>query len=228
MAEKGGNKMNSNIKRAICIVAATAAFTSMFGCTVNKTTTKDGNVLNYSNLPTENGTAVYTFKYKDQNGKEATQSIDIDVEDVDNIEMVETGDITSDKFLKGIAKNEYQMDDKTAKKVAADPDTYKEFQFVEYVQNKSDRTMAYKDVEVDDNGKNGIWIKTSLDAEFTIAPGSVTPIYVFGIADMSKYKEDELETAFADINVKLMYTLVDSAQEDIDWEKADMNAMDIH
>ncbi len=220
--------MNSNIKRAICIVAAAAAFTSMFGCTVNKTSNKDGNVLNYSALPTENGTAEYSFKFKDMDGKEVTQKIDIDMEEVDNIEIVSSGDIASDKFLKGIAKNEYQMDDKTAQKVASDPETYKEFQFIEYVQNKSDKTMAYKDVAVKDNGKNGIWIKTALDAEYTIAPGSVAPIYVFGIADMSKYTEDELEAAFAEINVKLLYTLVNSAQDDVDWEGTRMSEMDIH
>lgn len=221
--------MKNNIKRVICIAAALAAFTSMWGCTVNSTkTNKEGQVINYSELKTENGTAVYTYKYTDNSGKEQTQAVDIDMDTADKIETVESRDITNDRFVSDIAQKSYQMDEKKAKEVASNPSDYKEFQFVEYVKNSSDKTMAYKNVAVKDNGKKGIWIKTTLDAEYTMIPGAVTPIYVYGIANMKKYDNDSLEKAFKDIDIQLEYTLVDSAQDDIDWETADVKTIDIH
>lgn len=239
--------MNNNIKRAICIVAATATFVSMFGCTIKssknsgKETTAsqsdtasdkkkkgDGAVMDYSSLSEKDGTAVYTFKFKDDKNKEYTRSIPIILDDVDTISIVPNDDIESDRFLSGMAKDGYKMSDEKAKEVAKNKDKFKEFQFIEYVQNTSDKRMAYREVAVENNGVKDIWIKTTLGEEATIAPGSVAMVYVHGIADMSKYDSESLNKAFKDIDVKLVYTLVNSAQDDIDWENADTKTIDIH
>lgn len=227
--------MNKNLKSAICIVTAFAAFMTMWGCTVkSKNQNKDaekkeeGQVVNYSELSTVDGTAAVTYKYTDAAGNEKTQKVDIDMETVDTVEMIDSIDIASDRFLDGVAQNGFQMTDDKAKEVAANPANYQEFQFIEYVQNNSDKTMAYRSVKVPDNGKNDIWIKTTLDAEFTMIPGAVTPVYVYGIADMSKYDKASLEKAFKDTKIQLEYVLVDSAQDDIDWESTDVKTIDIH
>ena len=44
----------------------------------------------------------------------------------------------------------------------------------------------------------------------------------------TKYDDESLNKAFKDIDVKLVYTLVNSAQDDIDWENADTKTIDIH
>lgn len=226
--------MKNGFKKAMCVFASLAILTSMWGCTVSKSnkhgeeTTKDGQVVNYSELSTVDGTAAVTYKYTDAEGKEKTNKIDIDMEDVDSVEIVSSMDISSDKFLNGIAQKGYQMDDKKAKEVAENPDNYKEFRFIEYIQNTSERTMAYKSVRVPGNGKNGIWINTSLDAEFTMIPGGVTEVYVYGIADMSKYDEQSLQEEFRKMKIQLEYVLCDSAQDDIDWEAADVKTIDFH
>lgn len=221
--------MSLKIKRVLCGVMAASIMFSLCSCTVGKTSgNKDGGVINYDNLKDENGTAVYTFKYTDESGEKKDGEVEIFTDETDKIEMTATGDISSKKFLSGLAESGYQMSADKAKEVASDTKRYKEFRFIEYVQNKSDKVMAYRSVRVKDNGKNNIWIRTSLEADFTIAPGSVTPIYVYGIADMSKYDGETLEEAFKEISVQLEYTLIDSALDDIDWEKADLSTLDIH
>lgn len=226
--------MKNNIKKILCVVAALATVASMYGCNIRKnpsdetTTKKEGNTINYEALKTENGTAVYTYKYTDTSGNEQTEKVDIDMEEVGNIDFVESRDVTNEKFVSDIAGRGYQMSEKEAEEVASDIDRYKEFQFVEYIQNSSDKTMAYKNIKVADNGKNGIWLKTTLDAEYTIAPGAVQPVYIFGIADMEKYDEKTLKEAFESIKVELEYALINSAQDDVDWETADIKTMNIH
>ncbi len=225
--------MRNNIKRAVCIITAFVAFMSMWGCTVKsgktgKDSKEGGQLIDYSELATVNGTAAVTYKYTDADGKEQTEKVDIDMDIADHVELVSTRDITSDRFLNGIAQKGYQMNESKAKEVASNPNDYHEFQFVEYVQNSSDKTMAYKSVRVPENGKNGIWINTALDAEFTMIPGGVTPVYVYGIADMKKYDKESLEKEFKNIKIQLEYVLTDSAQDDIDWETADVKTIDIH
>lgn len=226
--------MNNNFKKAICIIGALATIASMNGCSskVSKesqtTTAKDSGVLNYEELPKENGTAAYTYKYKDTSGQEQTDKVEIDIDEVDNISFVDTGDISSERFVSDIAQKGYGMTEKEAEEIASNQADYQEFQFVEYIQNNSNKVLAYKALKVTDNGKDGVWIKTSLDAEYTIAPGVVQAIYLFGIVDTEKYSEEEAEEIFDSMKIQIEYTLVNSAQEDIDWETADVKTMDIH
>lgn len=227
--------MKNHFKKAICIVAAFATFTSMFGCTVRNakddqttTTVKDSGVVDYKELPTENGTAVYTYKYKDDSGKEQTGEENIDVDIAGNITFKTNEDIENEKFVSVVGPKRYQMTEEQAEAIAKNPSNYQEFYFVEYIQNNSDKVMAFKTLKVNNDSSNGIWIKTDLGAEFAILSGAVQPVYVYGIADITKYDEESLKTAFDAVKIDLEYALVNSAQEDVDWETAEKMTMSIH
>lgn len=211
----------------MCIIAA-AAVCSLCGCTVSKSgSNKDGNVIKPDAESAKDGTVAYTYEYKDPKGEKKTDKVDIDVEEVDRIEFVESGDIKDKKFKSDIAPK-YGMSEKDAEKAVAKDSKFEEFQFTEYIQNKSDKKMAFKQLRVEKNGKNNIWINTDLGMECAVVPGSVYPVYVTGIADMSKYDEESIEKAFDEMKVQLEYTLIEMEDYDADWDNAEIQVMDIH
>ena len=227
--------MKKFIRKAVSIFAVLAVIFSLCSCTVktsqgtkNAKKGNDGVVITKKPDAKEKGTSVISYTYKDDKGKEKKGEVNIDFEEVDNIQLTERRVLDNKKFVSDIAQKEYKMPEKEAEKAVQKDSDFKEFTFTEYIENKANKRMAFKSVSVDLNGQKDIWIKSSLDAEFTIVPGSIYPIYVSGIADMSKYDEDSLEEAFKNIKVQLEYTLVDSAQEDIDWDNVDIKVMDIH
>lgn len=219
--------MKKLLRSIMCIIAA-AAVCSLCGCTVSKSgNNKDGNVIKPDAESAKDGTVAYTYEYTDRKGEKKTDKVDIDIEEVDNIEFAETGDIKNKKFKSDIAPA-YGMSEKDAEKAVAKDSKFEEFQFIEYIQNKSDKKMAFRQLRVENNGKNKIWINTDLGMECAVVPGSVYPVYICGIADMSKYDEESVEKAFAETKVQLEYTLIDVEENDADWDNAEIQVMDIH
>lgn len=210
----------------MCIIAA-ASVCSLCGCTVSKSGNKDGKVIKPDTESAKDGTVAYTYEYKDPKGEKKTDKVDIDVEEVDSIEFVESRDIKNKKFKSDIAPK-YGMSEKDAEKATEKDSKFEEFQFTEYIQNKSDKKMAFKQLRVENNGKNNIWINTDLGMEGAVVPGSVYPVYVSGIADMSKYDEESVEKAFDEMKVQLEYTLIEIEDYDADWDNAKIQVMDIH
>ncbi len=228
--------MKSKFLKAISLLCVFSIMGSFCSCTVSRSggsekkldSNKDGGVIDYSNLSQKDGTAVYTYKFTAPDGKEKTDKVNIDFENTDKIEIGETGDIKSDRFSSTVGERDYHMTPEEIEKAKDEKSDFQEFSFIEYIENKSNKAMAFRSIKVDYNGKKDIWIKTSLDAEFAIVPGSVYPVYILGIADMEKYDEKALEEAFKDISIQLEYTLVDSTMGDIDWDNAQIKTMDIH
>lgn len=220
--------MKKFLRSMMCLIAA-ASVCSLCGCTVSKTAGKnsDAGLIKPDAESAENNTVVYSYEYTNPKGKKEKQEVDIDVDEVDKIEFVSSGDLKNEKFVSKYAEN-YGMSEKEAKKAVSEKSEYKEFRFVEYIENKSDKRMAFKQIKVEENGKNNIWINTSFGAEYTIVPGAIYPIYVTGVADMSKQDEDAVNKIFKEMKVQLEYTLVDNAQDDIDWENSDIRVLDIH
>lgn len=229
--------MKKTILKVISLICTLSIMGSLCGCTVRTSngegdkkleSNKDGGVIDYSKLSQKDGTAVYTYKFTAPDGKKMTDKVNIDFESTDKIEIGATGDIEDKRFLSSYAENDYHMTKEEAEQVASDTKRFKEFAIVEYIQNKSNKAMAFRSIKVNYNGKSDIWIKTSLDAEFAIVPGSVYPVYIIGIADMAKYDEKSLKEAFKDIDIQLEYTLTQTTRDDIDWEKVEIKTMDIH
>ena len=210
-------------------VAAAAAVCSLCGCTVSKTSGKSGEpgVIKPDVDPTKERTVVYSYEYTNPKGEKKTEKVAIDTDEVDNIEFVSSGDLKNEKFVSKYAKG-YGMSQEEAEKAVSEDSGFKEFRFVEYIENKSDKRMAFRHLNVEGNGKNSIWINTDLGSECTIIPNAIYQIYVTGVADMSKQSEDDVKKVFDEMKVQLEYTYVDSAQDEIDWETADVKVMDIH
>lgn len=228
--------MKKRITKAISLLCVLSIMGSFCGCTVrtsnggnrNVNQNKDGGVIDYSNLSQKDGTAVYTYKYKDPDGKEKTDEVQIDFDETDKLEIGSTGDLKDKRFLSSFAEKDYHMTKEKAEEAVSDSADFQEFTVVEYIQNKSNKAMAFKSLKVDYNGKQDLWINTSLGAEIAIVPGSVYPVFISGIADMSKYDEKALQEAFKDVRIQLEYTLTESTNDDVDWDNIQLKTMDIH
>lgn len=229
--------MKSKFLKAISLLCVFSIMGSFCSCTVSRSggdtskktnSNKDGGVIDYSNLSQKDGTAVYTYKVTTPDGKEKEAQINIDFDNADKIEIAETGEIQSKRFSSTVGERDYHMTKEEVEKAKDEKSDFQEFSFVEYIENKSNKAMAFRSLKVDYHGKKDIWIKTALDAEYAIVPGSVYQVDVLGIADMSKYDEKALEEAFKDISIQLEYILVDSTMGDIDWENSQLKTMDIH
>lgn len=229
--------MKSKFLKAISLLCVFSIMGSFCSCTVSRSggdtskktnSNKDGGVIDYSNLSQKDGTAVYTYKVTTPDGKEKEAQINIDFDNADKIEIAETGEIQNKRFSSTVGERDYHMTKEEVEKAKDEKSDFQEFSFVEYIENKSNKAMAFRSLKVDYHGKKDIWIKTALDAEYAIVPGSVYQVDVLGIADMSKYDEKALEEAFKDISIQLEYILVDSTMGDIDWENAQLKTMDIH
>ena len=219
--------MKKFLRSMLCIIAA-AAVCSLCGCTVSKSgNNKDGGVIKPDAESAKDGTVAYTYEYEDKKGEKKTEKVDIDVESVDKIEFVEKEDLKREKFVSDIAPS-YGMSEEEAKKAVDDKSEFKEFRFTEYIENKSDKKMAFKQLKIEDNGKNNIWINADLGMECALVPGAIYPVDISGIADMSKYDEETVEKAFKEMKIKLEYTLINKDDIEADWEKADVQTMDIH
>ncbi len=220
--------MKSNIKRIVCVLLAGIITFSFFGCKKKGAKGSEPGVVDYSNLSVENGTAVVTYNITDKDGKELPKKETLILEDIDTILPTSSRYIENKKFTTVFYKY-YEMSADTAKKIAQEPGNYMEFQVLEYITNNSDKYMAYKNVKTIENGKNGIWINTQLDGDFTLAPGAVGEVFFYGIADKKKVSGDALKKAFDGMSVELKYTYVDSPEDDeIDWKNVEVKSFTIH
>lgn len=226
--------MKNNIGlRVLCFVLSAITVLSLFGCSVKKGTAKvtdeDGSAIKAVDQTNADGDIIIKNEVTDKDGNVTEVTQIIDGAGIDKPVYTPSGITKRDNFVSDIAKRSYDMPEETAKSVVENTEGWKEFYAEEYVQNKSDKHMAFKNIRVESNGENGLWISKDLDAEFTFAPGSTELLNIWALVDSSRLETDEaIEEAFLNTKINLVYTLVDDPMDEIDWEKADLKELVIH
>ena len=222
---------NISGKKVLSIVLAAIIALSMFGCSSKKAkvTDKDGGTIDVEAQTNADGDLVIVNEVTDKDGNKTEVTQIVDGVGIDKPVYAQSGIIKRDNFVSDIAKRSYDMPEETAQEVADNEEGWREFYAGEYIQNKSDKHMAFKSIRVENNGANGLWISKDLDAEFTFAPGTTDLLNIWALADTSKLADDKaIEAAFAETKINLVYTLVDDPMEDIDWDKAELKEFVIH
>ncbi len=229
--------MNKNILlKVLSFVIILAVILTAVGCSDKKPeSVKDGEVgiLNIDELEEKDGTIVYsnTSVNKDTGKKETfTQIIDKDTLDTpiqDNNSIINNS-TNKDEFIE-TGKNDFGMSEEEAEEIIKKPENWKSFYIFKYIENKTDKTMVTKSLEVK-NEKNGpLYIRNTLDAEYGIGAGNISCIAIYAMADMSKFEsDDDLVKAFNDMGIKVQYTLTDSPYGDIDnWDEVTTDVFEI-
>lgn len=207
-----------------------------FGCSKGKDSSggKDAGVVDFGDMKEENGTVIYTHSYTDKETgekKEYTEVVDVDKVNIPQViaKDEKISQTIKDSFINSDKKEDGMTDD-DIKDITDKPENWRTFYIVKYIENKSDKQLACSFIKAENNGENGIWVKSELGAEYSIGPGNAMNIEIYGIADMSKYDSDEaFEEAFKKLKIKLQYTFIDSSESDIDdWSSVTTYAMNIN
>lgn len=223
--------IKTSIRILSLIISAVMIF-SMFGCSFKKGTAevsdKDGGAVNVEGQTNADGDLVIVNEVTDKDGNKTEVTEIVDSMGVDHLVSASSGVTKRENFVE-VAKQTYNMPEDVAESVVKKEENWKEFYVTEYIQNKSDKHMAYNSIRILNNGENGLWLSKDLQADYTIAPGTSDMINIWVLADVSKFEDDEtMEEAFKNTKFNLVYTLIDDYMADVDWDKSDVKELVIH
>lgn len=220
--------MNKNtLIKIFSLLMIFAVIVSTVGCSGNKS--GEAGVVDLDDLKQENGTAIYEGTKVNEEGKteKVTQVIDVEYVDSPFVQQDEFLKDEDDKnaFIKQEGSNDYGMNEEEVKDVVDNAENWKTFHVFKLVENKSDKTMVCKSVKA--TSGDGIYVRTSLDAEYGIGPGSCSSVAIYATADMNKYKSDEeLQAAFDALDIEIQYAFTDDEYAEIDdWENVTTHAI---
>ena len=146
------------------------------------------------------GTGIY-FVTADKNSGIVSVTVDDFANSPDTLESLMT---RPEKFTK-MLENEYHLGgEKTAEFYECPEEwlTYTEFLTV---TNSTDETITAFALEVSDNGKDGVYICTSLEGEIEIEPDGSAPVYFNILCDNGDLSTDEAKTLVGSMDIKLAY-----------------------
>lgn len=230
--------MNKNIFiKILCAVVVFTVLATTFGCTIGgkkSSGNKDADIIDFEDFEQDNGTVVYTHNYTDkETGEKVERTEVVHVEEVNTPQLIRDDDTASknikDDFINN-GKDDVGMGDDVIKDITEKPENWKTFYVTKYIKNKADKQFACSMIEVENNGEGGIWLKTQLGAEYSMAPGNTIAIDLYGMVDMSKFEaEEDFNAAFKKLKIKLHYTFIDSSSADVgDWNSVTTYAMDLN
>ncbi len=222
--------MNKNtLVKIFSLLMIFAVIISTVGCSIGGKNGEVGTV-DTDSLKQENGTAIYEGTKTNDEGKTEKYTQVIDVDNIDspiiNQESFIKDEADKDSFIKQEGNNDYGMSEEEVKDVIDNAENWKSFYVYKLVENKSDKAMVCKSVTA--KGGDGIFVRSNLDGEYGIGPGSCTSIAIYATADMNKYKSDEeLQAAFDELDIKLQYALTDDPNHEIeDWDTAETKVLE--
>ena len=146
------------------------------------------------------GVGIYFVTANKNNG---TVSITVD-EFSDTPATLESLMNRPEKFTK-MVENEYHLGAEKTVEFYECPEewlTYTEFLTV---NNLTDETITAFALEISDNGKDGVYICTSLEGEIEIEPSSSAPVYFNILCDNGDLSTDEAKALVDGMDIKLAY-----------------------
>lgn len=147
------------------------------------------------------GAGSYFLFSADKNNGEVTVIID---EFYDSPDILEDLMTRPEKF-RNVLENDYQLGaEKTAEFYECPEEwlTYSEFITV---KNTTKEAISVYGLEIAENGKNGVYVSTVLDAEYEIAPDSTASVYFNVLCDNGDLSTDEAKALVAAMDIKITY-----------------------
>ncbi len=103
-------------------------------------------------------------------------------------------------------EQEYQMGTEGAKEFFENPEEWLAYEQMIVIKNDSDRDITVYGYEIKDNGKNGIYISTSLGGELGISPGGeATTVFSILCSDI-EVTTDEAKALVDEMDVNIVFT----------------------
>lgn len=208
--------MNKNILiRAVSLILAGGVLLTAYGCKDNK----DNSGLNQPVI--EDNKVVIEYPSTDSNGKEvdATNVIEID----DNaVGKLHAGSSLSDSLKdkedkdKFVSRNEdLGIDKDKAEQIVEEAEKWVKFSYSVYVANSNSKRVAFRTLRA--TNTEDIIIDTNLGCEYGFNPGRGMSIFIEGLVNSAKYEtEEEILAALNEMDVDIIYTLVDSDLDSVD------------
>ncbi len=167
------------------------------------------------------GAGVFLFRYRNNNPK--TPEVSGETVKVSYSETLMADSIFKDinkyKDRWGNAlKNNYGMPEDKVNSVLEEPENWLIFNLFLDVTNTNDYRILIGNVEVENNGKNGIYFQTKLDGTTVIDPNATAQIYLYVFFDDN---EPSLEEATEMIKDFTLYVNYITMPEDIEAEIPD-------
>ena len=146
------------------------------------------------------GTGIY-FVTADKNDGTVSVTVDDFVDSPDTLESLMT---RPEKYTK-VLENQYHLGAEKTAEFYEYPEewlTYTEFLTV---TNPTDETITVFALDVSDNGKDGVYICTSLEGDIEIEPGNTAPVYFNILCDNGDLSTDEAKALVGSMDIKIAY-----------------------
>ncbi len=150
------------------------------------------------------GTCIYIFKNKNEAGN-SNVKITAAYSDVTNgYSLFEYMNKNPERYSAALI-DDFGMDEDAKNRVLNEPEEWLAlFLFID-VGNLSDKSVVIDALKVDDNGKNGVYIQTHLDALYTINGNGDTQISVSVLVDSNEPSFDEALEMIKSMSVSIRY-----------------------
>ena len=134
---------------------------------------------------------------------EGTVNVTID-DFYDSPDLLESFMTRPEKFTK-ILENEYHLGTEKTAEFYECPEEWLTYAELITVENTTKEPVTVFALDVAENGKNGVYICTSLDGEFEIAPDSSTSVYFYVLCDNGDLSTDEAKALVSAMDIKIVY-----------------------
>ena len=119
--------------------------------------------------------------------------------------IIEAYSMNPDRFKKSLV-NEYQMGEETAAKFFEAPSEWLAFDQMINIKNTGDTNITVYGFEVKDNGKDGVYIGTSLGGALSIAPGATVPTSFSILSSQILMSDDEIHALVDKMEISIVYS----------------------
>lgn len=109
---------------------------------------------------------------------------------------------------------EYEMGEEKAAEFYECPEEWLTYEQLITIYNDSSESITVYGFEVENNGKNGVYLSTSVGGELAIAPGGYGPATFSVFCDNGDLSTDEAKALTEKFDVKVIYTKTPTEYDD--------------
>lgn len=110
--------------------------------------------------------------------------------------------------------NEYAMGDATAAEFYEAPEEWLAYEQIIEISNNSEESITVYGFEVENNGKNGVYVNTNLGTELGISPTGVAPASFSVLFSNGDLSTDEAKALVDELKIKVVYSKTPAEYDD--------------
>lgn len=152
------------------------------------------------------------FLFFDDNGSEGTVTA---VRDgfVDSPQVLEALATRPERYTK-VLETEFQMGEKKTAEFYECPEEWLTYEQLITIYNNSEDNITVYGIEIENNGKNGVYVSTSAGGELSIAPGGNGPASFSVLCDNGDLSTDEAQALAEEMKIKVIYSKTPTEYDD--------------